>query len=225
MSEAYPFVMFMALVALFSPLAALSAFMPVVGHFTRGDQRRLAMGLFVNVAIFAAAAVWLGEPLLRLLGVSTAALTVTGGIAILLAGVPMMQGAGEVAPEQDAAMKGRAEGAGVARGEKGWQSVMFTPVTFPLTIGGTSFGMIVAFSANARGPMDQIAFTLAGIGYGAVAALTLVLAGHVHRRVSERARMILSRVAGILLTAIGVTLLADGGTRLVMATLATMRGG
>ena len=76
MTEAYPFVMFMALVALFSPLAALSAFMPVVGHFTRGDQRRLAAGLFVNVAIFVLAAVWLGEPLLRLLGVSTAALTV-----------------------------------------------------------------------------------------------------------------------------------------------------
>lgn len=220
MIEAYPFVMFMALVALFSPLAALSAFMPVVGHFTRGDQRRLALGLFVNVAVFVVAAVWLGEPLLRLLGVSTAALTVTGGIAILLAGVPMMQGAGEVAPEQDAAMQGTDEATG-----DGWQSVMFTPVTFPLTIGGTSFGMIVAFSSNAEGVTGQIGYTLAGIGYGAVAALTLVAAGHVHRRVSARARMILARIAGILLTAIGVTLLADGGTRLVMATLATMRGG
>lgn len=220
MTEAYPFVMFMALVALFSPLAALSAFMPVVGHFTRGDQRRLAAGLFVNVAIFVLAAVWLGEPLLRLLGVSTAALTVTGGIAILLAGVPMMQGAGEVAPEQAAAVK---ETEGRETGQ-GWQSVMFTPVTFPLTIGGTSFGMIVAFSSNAEGVADQIGYTLAGIGYGAVAALTLIAAGHVHRRVSARARMILARIAGILLTAIGVTLLADGGTRLVVATLASLRG-
>ena len=37
--------------------------------------------------------------------------------------------------------------------------------------------------------------------------------------VSPKARMILGRIAGILLTAIAVSLIANGGTRMVVATL------
>jgi multiple antibiotic resistance protein len=221
MSNSYPALMFLALLALFSPLAALSAYMPVVGRYSEGDQRRLVFGLFVNVAIFALGSVWVGEPLLNLLGISTAALAVTGGIALLYAGVPMMQGTDEMAPEQAAARSETEEGAAT----DSWRKILFTPLTFPLTVGGTSFGIIVAFASNSNGLADQIAFSIAGIGYAVLAASTLYAAGHLHRRVSPQARMILSRIAGILLTAIAVSLLADGGTRLVAATLAAIGRG
>jgi multiple antibiotic resistance protein len=45
----------------------------------------------------------------------------------------------------------------------------------------------------------------------------------VHRRVSDRARLMLDRIAGILLTAIAVTLLASGFTRLVVQTYDAFR--
>jgi multiple antibiotic resistance protein len=218
MSNHYPALMFLALLALFSPLAALSAYMPVVGRYGPGDQIRLVLGLFVNVAIFALASVWVGEPLLKLLGISTAALAMTGGIALLYAGVPMMQGIEEMAPDQSAALKDDEAGGS----EDPWRKVLFTPLTFPLTVGGTSFGIIVAFSSNSRSLLDHVWFSLAGLAYAALAAVTLFAAGHIHRRVSPQARMILSRIAGILLTAIAVSLLADGGTRLVVSTLAAL---
>ncbi|MFD9949744.1 MarC family protein [Nonomuraea sp. NPDC059023] len=37
-------------------------------------------------------ALWIGEPLLKLLGISTAALTATGGIALAYAAIPLMRG-------------------------------------------------------------------------------------------------------------------------------------
>ncbi|MCX5514696.1 MarC family protein [Kaistia algarum] len=222
MSNTYPVLMFLALLALFSPLAALSAYMPVVGRYSARDQMRLVVGLFINVAIFALGSVWIGEPLLNLLGISTAALAMTGGIALLYAGIPMMQGTDEIAPEQNAARSGDGEGAGET---ENWRKILFTPLTFPLTVGGTSFGIIVAFSSNSRSLADHVAFSVAGLGYAALAAGTLYAAGHLHRRVSPQARMILSRIAGILLTAIAVSLLADGGTRLVVATLASLGRG
>lgn len=221
MSNGYPVLMFLALLALFSPLAALSSYMPIVGRYGPRDQARLTFGLFVNVAIFALGAVWIGEPLLQLLGISTAALAMTGGIALLYAGVPMMQGADEMAPEQNAVRPQAEEGTET----DSWRRILFTPLTFPLTVGGTSFGIIVAFASSSRGLADHIAFSIAGLLYAALTAATLYAAGHLHRRVSPQARMILSRVAGILLTAIAVSLLADGGTRLVVATLTSIRGG
>ena len=87
-----PLLLFLALFALYSPIAALPSYFPVVGQLGRGDQGRLAVGLFVNVAVFAMVALWVGEPLLELLGISTAALTATGGIALLYEGVALMRG-------------------------------------------------------------------------------------------------------------------------------------
>lgn len=211
-----PALMFLALIALYSPLAALSAYLPIVGRFDRADQARLASGLFANVAIFALAAIWVGEPLLRLLGISTAALAMTGGIALLYAGVPMMRGVDEVVPEQ--APDAAAESAASA-GSEAWRSVLFTPLTFPLTVGGTSFGLIVAFASRGETLIDGLRFSVAGLAYAVVAGATVYAAGLVDRRVSPRARMILSRIAGILLTAIAVTLLANGGTQLVVSAL------
>ena len=70
-----------------------------------------------------------------------------------------------------------------------------------------------------HGEADELRFMVVGLAYAAVTGITLYTAGHLHRRVSPRMRMILSRIAGILLTAIAVTLLATGGTQLVVATL------
>ncbi|MCX5518049.1 LysE family transporter [Kaistia defluvii] len=208
-----PALMFLALLALYSPLAALSSYLPVVGRFSQRDQLRLALGLFTNVVIFVLAAIWIGEPLLRLLGISTAALSVTGGIALLYAGVPMMRGIEEVVPEQASATPD------TPGASESWRSVLFTPLTFPLTVGGTSFGLIVAFASRGNSIADELRFTVAGLAYALVTGVTLYAAGHLHRRVSAQMRLILSRVAGILLTAIAVTLLANGGAQLVVTSL------
>lgn len=211
-----PILMFMALFALYSPLAALSSYLPIIGRFSPRDQLRLAIGLFINVVVFVLLAVWVGEPILELLGVTTAALTVTGGIALLYAGIPMMRGLEEtasVADELDDDNSGKAES---------WRSVLFTPLTFPLTIGGTSFGLIVAFAASAQGIIADLYLSIAGLAYAVLTGVTVFAAGHLHRRVSVAARAVLSRVAGILLTAIAITLLIGGSTRMVIDTLASL---
>lgn len=84
-----PLLLFLALFALYGPLAAVSSYFPVVARRRPADQVRLAVGLFLYVTVFSLAALWVGEPLLELLGISTAALTATGGIALLYAGIPL----------------------------------------------------------------------------------------------------------------------------------------
>jgi multiple antibiotic resistance protein len=219
-----PLLLFLALFALYSPIAALPSYFPVVGRLGRGDQRRLAIGLFVNVAVFAMVAIWLGEPLLELLGVSTAALTATGGIALLYEGVALMRGTA-VHPSADPAdlPKEPADAPGaasVAHAETGvWRKYVFVPVTFPLTVGGTTFAFFVAFRADAHSTLDVVGLSVAGLLYAALTAVTLYASAFVHQRVSASAASFLDKIAGILLTAIAVTILASGGTRLVVEVL------
>jgi multiple antibiotic resistance protein len=216
--------MFMTLFALYSPLAALPSYMPIVGRYEPRDQRKLALGLLVNVAVFVLAGLWVGEVLLEVLGISTAALTTAGGIALLYESIPLMRGEHEAhtatatatATDVDAG-----ESAGVASNppSRPWRSILLTPVTFPLTVGGATFGVLVAFAASAQDVGDRGALTAAGLAYAAVTAITLYLSTHVHRRISARGRDMLDRIAGILLTSIGVMLLASGATRLVVDVL------
>lgn len=216
-----PLLMFLALFALYSPLAAVSSYFPIVSQFKPAEQLRLALGLFTYVAIFAMVAIWIGEPLLELLGITTAALTVTGGIALIYVGVPLMRGIEEKPPDKPTeAEENKAEKAA----ETGsWRTVLFMPVTFPLTVGGTTFAIMVSFRAQAQNVLDIVALSIAALAYAAVTGLTVYASGHIERRVTAKTRSLLERVAGILLTAIAVSLLASGIPRMVVETLNSIK--
>jgi multiple antibiotic resistance protein len=206
-------ILFFALFALYSPVAALSSYLPYVRPYSNPDQIRLGVGLAVNASIFVLVAIWAGEPLLKLLGVTTAALTATGGIALIFASVPLMRGQADPPPDDSP------EGEAVVENAGSWKSVLLTPVTFPLTVGGTTFAFGVAASAEVGTWGSRGWLSIAAVGYGVVTGLTLYASGHVARRVSYGTLTLLDRFAGILLTAIAVILLANGFTDLVVAAL------
>lgn len=210
LGESEAVLMFLALIALYSPVAAVSSYIPLLKPFNPSQQLRLAIGLFLNIAVIAVAMVWVGEPFLHVLGLSTAALSATGGIALMLEAVPMMMGTAHAPAE--------VTGGGLAENASdpdAWRSVVFMPLTFPLTIGGATVGLLIAFRAQVSGTVNVVLLTIAALAYAAVTGICVYAAGQVQRRISDRGRELLDRVAGILLVAIAATLLASGFTRLV----------
>ena len=224
-----PLVFFLALFALYSPVAALASYLPILQSFSPAQVLRLSIGLTLNVAVFVLLAIWAGEPLLEVLGLSTASLTATGGIALAWEAVPLMTGH-HAAPASETAAHHQGTEA-IPEGEHApgaetvpaahpvparSKSVLFLPLTFPLTVGGTTFAFGVAASASAPGITEKILVSVAAIGYAIVTGVTLYLAGHVHRRISAEGMVLLDRIAGILLTAIAVILLVNGFTDMVL---------
>ncbi|ODU06412.1 MAG: hypothetical protein ABS81_04695 [Pseudonocardia sp. SCN 72-86] len=228
-----PLLLFLALVALYSPVAALSSYFPVVGRLDGRGQLRLAVALFLNVAIFGLIALWVGEPLLELLGISTAALTAVGGIALLYEGIPLMRGVAAHPPEPSDGPDTEspdAEPVDTPAGSGGvaldapartvtWRKYAFVPVTFPLTVGGTTFAFFVGFRAEATSVGEIVALSVAGVAYAAVTGATLYASAHVQRRAKASTQAFLERIAGILLTAIAVMILTSGVTRMVVDVL------
>jgi multiple antibiotic resistance protein len=229
--------LFLALFALYSPLAALPSYLPTLGRMDRREHVRLAVALFINVAVISLVSLWIGEKLLVLLGVTTAALSATGGIALIFEAVPLMLGLHEqshdTSPATEAtAASSEAGAAGTPPAVEAsreaplvsWRSVAFLPVTFPLTIGGATVGLLISFSANAQNTAGRLALSVAGLVYALVTGITIYLSSRLHPRLSERGLALFDRVAGILLTAIAAILLASGGTRLVVEVLHSIRG-
>jgi multiple antibiotic resistance protein len=219
-----PIELFLALFALYSPLAAVSSYFPMVNGLSAGDRKKLAIGLFFYVSVFVLTALWVGEPLLKLLGVTTAALTVTGGIALMYAAIPLMRGTGDPpAPSTEAHAGAEAERIRKDQPSKSWKSMLFMPVTFPLTVGGTTVAIIVSFRSLAANIADVIALSVALVVYAAITGITVYTSGAVERRASLGTKIFLERIAGILLVAIASMLLFGGGTRMVHETLGTVK--
>jgi len=146
----------------------------------------------------------------------------------MIAAVPLMTGRSDPPAEQPAARPASdspgldtapAGEAALGSGAASWRSVVFMPMTFPLTIGGATIGILVGFRAEVSGVFAIGALVVAAAAYAAVTGLCAYISGHVQRRVSDKARVMLDRVAGILLVAIAATLLASGFTRLVIDVL------
>ena len=92
---------------------------------------------------------------------------------------------------------------------------MYGPTTFPLTVGGTTFAIFVSFRSQAERVADVLALSLSALAYAAVTGVTIYAAGQLERRITPRTRYMLERIAGILLTCIGVTLVLKGAPRMV----------
>jgi multiple antibiotic resistance protein len=215
--------LFLALFALYSPLAALPSYLPTLGRMHRKEHVRLAVALFINVAVISLVSLWIGEKLLVLLGITTAALSATGGIALIFEAVPLMLGLHEQSHDAPAATEAAGTPAATEATDEqplvSWRSVAFLPVTFPLTIGGATVGLLISFSANAHNSSGRLVLSVAVLAYALVAGITIYLSSRLHPRLSERGLALFDRVAGILLTAIAAILLASGGTRLVVDVL------
>jgi multiple antibiotic resistance protein len=211
-------VLFFALFALYSPLAALPSYLPVIRGFTHRQLVRLSLGLWLNAAGFVILAIWVGEYLLELLGLSVAALTATGGVALGWEAVRLMLGKAGMVEELEPGQLERGQKP-AAHPAADLRSVLFMPITFPLTVGGTTFAFGVSASADVGTATERAYLTAAAIIYGAVTAITLYLAGRLETRISLQGTLLADRLAGILLTAIAVTLLANGFTDLVTSAL------
>jgi multiple antibiotic resistance protein len=219
MSSATAVGFFVTLVALYSPLSAAAAYAQVIGGYGVDIRRKMAARLFGIVAGFVAVMVWLGEFIIEVLNVSTTTLSAVAGVALLYAGIPMMRGIDNV-PAEDSASVGERYG-DIDRG-LGWQEVLISPVTFPLSIGGSTVAVSVASASKAGGWQDLLALSAMGVAFAMVVSITSLLGGAIPGRVSRSGQTILQRASGVLVTAIGLSLLVSNVTKMVIEAAETV---
>ena len=144
----------------------------------------------------------LGDFLLRSLGISLAALQVAGGILLLLIGIDMVfarssGGTGTTLEETSAAV------------EK--QDISIFPLATPLIAGPGTMSATILLMANLKGQL--LAEVVVFMALLVVLLLTLVLllvAGKVQRLFGVTGMHVVSRVFGVLLTALAVQFMFDG---------------
>ena len=181
-------------------IAAMFAAMTVGASVS--ERRSMAIrGSLIATAILVTFAV-LGEALLTSLGISLAALRTSGGILLLLIGIEMVFA--------------RSSGATSATEEETREAVekrdiSVFPLATPLIAGPGAMGAAILLMANAEGDLlSQFVVVGSLLAILLLTLLFLFAATQLHRLLGVTGMHVVSRVFGVLLSALAVQFIFDG---------------
>ncbi|HRV90951.1 MAG TPA: MarC family protein [Anaerolineae bacterium] len=195
-------VAFTTLFATIGPIDAAAVFAALTPDSTPRQRRSTAVrGALIATVILVLFAL-LGKSLLAGLGISLAALRTAGGILLLLIGIDMVfarpSGSTSTTPAetQEASLK---------------QDIAVFPLATPLIAGPGAIGAVILLMANVEGNLllqGVILLTLLAVLL--LTFLALLGAGQIQRLLGVTGLHVISRIFGVLLSALAVQFIFDG---------------
>ncbi len=188
--------------ATIGPLDVAATFVALTANQTSRQKRSIAIrGSLISTIILVAFAL-IGEYLLAGLGISLAALRSAGGILLLLIAIDMVFA--------------RSSGGTSTTEEEEQEAISKTdisvfPLATPLIAGPGTMGAVILLMANQAGDVTGQAIILASLL--AVLLLTfisLLLAGKIQQLLGVTGMHVITRVMGVLLSALAVQFIFDG---------------
>jgi multiple antibiotic resistance protein len=146
----------------------------------------VAFGVIIAFAVF-------GQSILAYLGVQLPALQGAGGLLLLLVALQLLTGA-MTEPTEAERLKA---------------NVAFVPLGTPLLAGPGAIVATMLFVRRANGAADIAAFAVAVVAVALALWLTMRFSGVIHRVLRASGVELITRIAGLLLSAIAVQLVAE----------------
>lgn len=192
---------FGALFAIMNPLTNLPVFLSMTEGATDAERRAVALKVTMYCFIMGAIVAIVGTRLLDFFGITTNDFRVAGGFVVFMIGLNMLNGKDSTA--HHGTEKEKAQFANVS-------AVAFYPLTFPLMVGPGTITTLILYRQEATTTQDLIMFFgIFAIGVLIVGAAFLA-AGLIGKHMSQTARTIMTRLMGMILAAIAVSMMAAG---------------
>lgn len=192
---------FGALFAIMNPFTNLPIFLGVTEGATRAVQRQIAIKTIAFTLIMGAIIAVAGSQVLRLFGISIDDFRVAGGLVVLLIGLNMLNGKESSAHHGTAAEQTTFPDPA---------SVAFYPMTFPMLVGPGTITTLILFTHQATSWAQWLSIGAVFLVVVAILGLVLFFAGNLGAYLSTTARVIMTRVMGMILAAIAVDMIASG---------------
>jgi multiple antibiotic resistance protein len=169
------------------PFLGLTRGLPArVRHRLAWQAAVVAFGVIVAFAL-------LGQSVLAYLGVELPALQGAGGLLLLLVALQLLTGAMSEPTEA----------------ERLKANVAFVPLGTPLLAGPGAIVATMLFVRRVNGAADVVAFAVAIVAVAVLLWLTMRFSDVIHRVLRASGVELLTRIAGLLLSAIAVQLVAE----------------
>lgn len=188
--------------ATIGPLDVAAVFAALTASQSQQRRRQMATrGAMIAGAVLLVFAIT-GESVLALLGISLAALRTGGGILLLLIGIEMVfartSGSTTTTDEENAEAMGK-------------QDISVFPIATPLIAGPGAMGATVLLIADTEGNLSEQAVIIACLLIMiAVTLVMMLLSAQIDRLFGKTGMHVITRIMGVLLSALAVQFIFDG---------------
>lgn len=198
---------FASLAALFvvvEPLGVVPTFAALTADRSRADTRAIARRASIAGAFVLFAFALGGRGALSALGVRVDAFRMAGGLLLLLTALDMLRGKGSqcrCTPTEvrDATYR---------------HDIAVVPVAVPLLSGPGAMATVMMLSSKASGPVGVTTVLVAIVATFAISYLVLRSAALINRALGQSTMSVLQRVMGLILAAMSIQSIVEGGVRL-----------
>ena len=182
---------FVTLFVIMDPIGTIPLFLSLTRGRSQASVRRAAwQAVAVSFGVIVAFA-FFGQRILEYLGISLPALQAAGGLLLLLVALELLTGK-EEAPTASSDV-----------------NVALVPLGTPLLAGPGAIVATIVFVRRADGVPDYVALAVAILAVHLALFLALRFSGGIIRVIRDSGIVLVSRIAGLLLSAIAVQLVAD----------------
>jgi multiple antibiotic resistance protein len=194
-----------ALFVIADPIATIPIFITLTSGQTDRARKHTASLAGLTVAIVLVLSIFVGEPLLRVFGISIASFRVGGGILILLMAISMLNARlSRTSSTPEEVQEGT---------EKDEPAVV--PLGIPLVAGPGAISTIVIYAHEAKDWYDTGFLVFAGLLVAAATWLSLRMADPISKLLGRTGINIITRLLGLILTAVAVEFIAGGLVQLL----------
>lgn len=191
---------FSAIFAIVDPFAIIPIFLSLTDRLSNQERIRVCRkATLVAMVVLLAFAVF-GEGIFRLFGISIPAFRIAGGILLLLLGIAQLSAERERVKHEE-------EDESLERDD-----VSIFPLATPLLAGPGAISTVVLQGSQTQSLLHKILFFLAIILVFVASYLLLRSAPYLYRVFGKTGLNLVTRIMGIILTAIAVQYIIDGLT-------------
>lgn len=182
---------FVTLLVIMDPPGTVPIFLALTSGRSKRDRRRLAVqAAAVSIGVISCFAAF-GQQILKYLGIGVPALEGSGGLLLLLVALELLTGRADEPSESSDV------------------NVALVPLGTPLLAGPGAIVAVIVFVQQIHGAGDFLAVALAIVAVHVIIWLTMRYSVYIIRVIKDSGVTLVTRIAGLLLAAIAVQMVAN----------------
>ncbi|MCX5577416.1 MarC family protein [Kaistia terrae] len=208
-----------ALITLFvtiDPIGLAPIFVGLTRGMSRDQRRQIAIRATVTATIILYAFAVVGEGLLTSLGISLAAFRIAGGLMLFWIAFEMVF---ERRDQRKMANAQKALDGEIVPDHADIHHLAIFPLAIPLIAGPGAISATILIAASAPSTLGLVGLLVIVAALIGSCLLVFLLAGPLDRLLGNTGRIVLTRLLGVLLSALAVQFVADGVTEIARAAM------
>ena len=197
---------FGAFFAIMNPFINLPIFLALTTGYTIAEQRSLAVRVTFFSAIMCAILLFAGQNIIGFFGITIDQFRIAGGLVLASIAWSMLSGNSITSHHGTKDEKEQAEDL---------SDIAFYPITFPMVVGPGTIATIIIYTGKANSLTGFLSVALIVSVMLALLFLVLFFASYFGKVLSDKMRVIMSRLMGMILLAISIEMVAAGAVNVL----------